>query len=46
MDGEELAFAFVFNGPNIGVYKQIENELGQILSEYYIQEVTPEMWNK
>lgn len=39
MDGEDLAFAFVFNGPNVGAYKLIENELCCVLSEFYIEEV-------
>lgn len=32
--GDTLVFAFIFNGPNVGAYKSIENELGIVLSNY------------
>jgi serine-type D-Ala-D-Ala carboxypeptidase/endopeptidase (penicillin-binding protein 4) len=35
LDGERLCFSFIFNGPNIGVYKEIENQLGEILSQFF-----------
>ena len=35
LDGEHLAFSFIFNGNNIGEYKQIENRLGIILAEFF-----------
>jgi PBP4 family serine-type D-alanyl-D-alanine carboxypeptidase len=35
LDGEQLAFSFIFNGGNVGVYKQIENQLGILLSEFF-----------
>jgi D-alanyl-D-alanine carboxypeptidase/D-alanyl-D-alanine-endopeptidase (penicillin-binding protein 4) len=38
-DGEELAFAFVFNGSNVGAYKMLENEIGILLSQFQFQEV-------
>ncbi len=34
IEGDTLAFAFIFNGPNIGIYKDLENKLAQILSEF------------
>lgn len=45
-DDDELAFTFIFNGPNVGAYKQIENDLGKSLSDFFIQEVSTEMLNK
>ncbi len=41
--GEELAFAFIFNGPNVGAYKLLENELGRILSSYQVVDSNPEV---
>ena len=35
LDGEPIAFSFIFNGANVGVYKQIENQLGILLSEFF-----------
>ena len=35
LDGEPIAFSFIFNGNNVGVYKQIENQLGIILAEFF-----------
>lgn len=35
LDGERLAFCFIFNGPSVGLYKQIENKLGVILAEFF-----------
>lgn len=34
IEGDVLAFAFIFNGPNVGVYKDLENKLAQLLSEF------------
>ncbi|MBX3043969.1 MAG: D-alanyl-D-alanine carboxypeptidase/D-alanyl-D-alanine-endopeptidase [Candidatus Kapabacteria bacterium] len=39
LDGDNLVFAFIFNGPNVGVYKLIENELSKILSDFYFETV-------
>ena len=33
-DDELLAFSFVFNGPSVGSYKQIENKLGELLANF------------
>ncbi len=33
-DCELLSFSFVFNGPSVGSYKQIENKLGEILANF------------
>ena len=46
MDGEDLAFAFVFNGPNVGAYKLMENDLGKVLSEFFIEEVSLDKLDK
>jgi D-alanyl-D-alanine carboxypeptidase/D-alanyl-D-alanine-endopeptidase (penicillin-binding protein 4) len=35
LDGERLCFSFIFNGPNIGTYKEIEDQLGEILSQFF-----------
>ncbi len=35
LDGENLAFCFIFNGPSVGLYKQIENQLGIILAQFF-----------
>ena len=32
--GDRLVFAFVFNGPNVGNYKLLENQIGELLSNY------------
>jgi D-alanyl-D-alanine carboxypeptidase len=34
LDGERLAFSFIFNGPNVGLYKRAENDLGVLLSNF------------
>lgn len=34
LNGELLAFAFIFNGPNVGYYKQTENKIGEILANF------------
>lgn len=34
IEGDTIAFAFIFNGPNVGIYKDLENKLAQILSEF------------
>lgn len=33
LDGETFAFAFIFNGSNVGLYKQIENTIGTLISQ-------------
>jgi len=33
-NNDTLIFAFIFNGANVGAYKQIENKLGELLSTY------------
>ncbi len=35
LDGEKLAFAFLFNGNSIGGYKKAENRLGKALSQFF-----------
>jgi D-alanyl-D-alanine carboxypeptidase/D-alanyl-D-alanine-endopeptidase (penicillin-binding protein 4) len=35
LDGERLAFCFIFNGPSVGLYKQLENKLGIILAQFF-----------
>jgi serine-type D-Ala-D-Ala carboxypeptidase/endopeptidase (penicillin-binding protein 4) len=35
LDGERLAFSFVFNGPGVGSYKKIEDDLGILLSQFF-----------
>lgn len=39
IDGEQLAFSMIFNGGNVGSYKQMENTLGTILAafSYHLQ---------
>ncbi len=32
--GENLAFSFMFNGPGVGYYKMIENELGALIANF------------
>jgi len=34
LDGEIFLFAFVFNGSNVGIYKQLENDISSIISNY------------
>ncbi|MBI5323686.1 MAG: D-alanyl-D-alanine carboxypeptidase/D-alanyl-D-alanine-endopeptidase [Ignavibacteriae bacterium] len=34
IDGEVLAFSFIFNGGSVSSYKQIENKLGEILANF------------
>lgn len=34
IDGEQLAFSFMFNGGNVGAYKSIENTIGSILADF------------
>ncbi len=33
-DGELIAFSMIFNGGNVGLYKNIENQVGNIISEF------------
>lgn len=35
LDNERLVFAFIFNGELVGTYKKIEDELCQILTEFF-----------
>ncbi len=35
LDNELLAVVFIFNGNNPGLYKKVENELGEILSMFF-----------
>lgn len=35
LDGENLAFSFIFNGYNVGSYKEIENRLGETLARFF-----------
>jgi D-alanyl-D-alanine carboxypeptidase/D-alanyl-D-alanine-endopeptidase (penicillin-binding protein 4) len=37
VDGEDLVFSFIFNGPNVGAYKLLENEIGRVISEFSIK---------
>ncbi len=46
VDGEDLVFTFIFNGPNVGSYKMIENELGNAISSFKMQEVKPDVLEK
>lgn len=39
IDDGELVFAFVFNGPNVGAYKLIENDLGKLLADFFVEEI-------
>lgn len=34
LDGEHLAFSLLFNGDNVGTYKKIENEIGELLANF------------
>lgn len=36
LDGENLVFAFIFNGNDVGNYKYIENQLAEHLASFYI----------
>lgn len=36
LDGENLIFAFIFNGSDVGNYKYIENQLAEHLASFYI----------
>lgn len=33
-DGERLSFSFIFNGGSVGLYKQTENKLAEILADF------------
>lgn len=35
LDGEKLAYAFIFNGNSVSKYKQVENELGELISQFF-----------
>ncbi len=35
LDGEKLAYAFIFNGNSVGKYKSVENELGELISQFF-----------
>jgi len=35
LDGEKLAYAFIFNGNSVGKYKEVENELGELISQFF-----------
>jgi serine-type D-Ala-D-Ala carboxypeptidase/endopeptidase (penicillin-binding protein 4) len=34
VEGDTIAFAFIFNGPNVGIYKDLENKLAQLLADF------------
>jgi len=34
LDGNKIAFTFIFNGPNVGAYKQLENQIGVALANF------------
>lgn len=34
LDGQILIISFIFNGPNVGLYKKLENELSLIISNH------------
>lgn len=34
LDGEQLAFSFIFNGGSVGSYKQAENAIGTLLADF------------
>jgi PBP4 family serine-type D-alanyl-D-alanine carboxypeptidase len=38
LDGEIYIFAFLFNGPSVGTYKMIENELSLVLANFSTNE--------
>ncbi len=33
-NGEQFTFAFIFNGPGVGYYKQVENKIGELLANF------------
>jgi serine-type D-Ala-D-Ala carboxypeptidase/endopeptidase (penicillin-binding protein 4) len=35
LDGEKLAFVFLFNGNSVGNYKRAENKIGKVLSQFF-----------
>jgi len=35
LDGEKLAYAFIFNGNSVSKYKELENELGELISQFF-----------
>lgn len=35
LDGENIAFAFMYNGSQVGLFKSIEDELGKIISRFF-----------
>lgn len=35
LDSDKLAYAFMFNGNNVGKYKEVENELGELISQFF-----------
>lgn len=39
LDGERIAFSFMFNGWSVGSYKAIENDLGILLSQFFYYNV-------
>jgi len=42
-DGEHFAFSFIFNGGSVGLYKQTENKLAEILADFsYAGATAPE----
>lgn len=42
-DNERLTFAFIFNGGTVGIYKQIENELGACLADFSLTSALKEV---
>jgi len=36
LEGENIAFAFIFNGNDVGYYKSLENQLAELLANFYI----------
>ncbi len=45
-DNERLAFAFIFNGNSVGIYKQTENELGACLADFSLADALKEVTSK
>jgi D-alanyl-D-alanine carboxypeptidase/D-alanyl-D-alanine-endopeptidase (penicillin-binding protein 4) len=35
LDGEKLAYSFIFNGRNVGTYKNIEDELCEVMANFF-----------
>lgn len=35
LDGDKLAYAFIFNGNSVSKYKEVENELGELISQFF-----------